>query len=151
MDKGEQTNENGDTALRALFIFVAVIAFTLSPVLKYVDVFWSIMAAAVGGIGIQLMIIGRRSWLWLVGSVPMIAGLMWGADLIYDAVQLRALNQQRCLSIEIDMLAPKPTRDNGADIFQALGCDPQPAAAQKHRQLMKAPTASIRPAPSISK
>ncbi|KQS48251.1 hypothetical protein ASG20_14195 [Sphingomonas sp. Leaf198] len=34
-------------------------------------------------------------------------------------------NDRRCLAIQRDMLSANPRRDDGPDLFQALGCRPQ--------------------------
>lgn len=47
-------NETGrqEASLRALFVFVAVVAYAVSPVFKYADTYSATTAAAVGGIGV---------------------------------------------------------------------------------------------------
>lgn len=82
------------------------------------------------------MIVGRNGRLGNVASLMMIAGLIWGADIVFDAAQVHYANQRRCLSLEADMLGPAPKRANAPDVYQALGCEPQPEAVQR---LLKAP------------
>ncbi|PTQ61014.1 hypothetical protein C8J26_1332 [Sphingomonas aurantiaca] len=61
----------------------------------------------------------------------MIGGLVFGAELIFDATQVHTENQRRCMIIQSDMLSAKPKRSDAADIFQALGCVPQPVAGEE--------------------
>jgi hypothetical protein len=124
LEKTEKS-DSGDASFRALFVFVAVVAYTITPVLKYSDTLLTVLAAGTGGIGVQLMMVGRKTGMGLIGCVLMIGGLVWGADLIFDATQAEIANQKRCLPIEADMLSEKPKRNDNADVFQALGCVPQ--------------------------
>ena len=41
------------------------------------------------------------------------------------AAEARSVNDRRCLAIQRDMLSAQPRRDDGPDVFQALGCRPQ--------------------------
>ncbi|WP_146168783.1 hypothetical protein [Sphingomonas aurantiaca] len=127
----EQGSNQAELSLRALFVFVAVVAYTVSPVLKYADIRWTVLAAAIGGIGVQLMMLGSKSWIGMIGSLLMIGGLVFGAELIFDATQVHTENQRRCMIIQSDMLSAKPKRSDAADIFQALGCVPQPVAGEE--------------------
>jgi hypothetical protein len=47
------------------------------------------------------------------------------APIISSAINDDAANDRRCLVIQRDMLSAKPRRDDGPDVFQALGCRPQ--------------------------
>lgn len=42
-----------------------------------------------------------------------------------QASDARNVNDRRCLAIQRDMLSAQPRRDDGPDLFQALGCRPQ--------------------------
>jgi len=118
-------NESGDVSFRALFVFVAVVAYTITPVLKYSDTKLTVFAAGIGGIGVQLMMVGRKTAIGIMGCILMIGGLVWGANLVFDATQAETANQKRCRPIEADMLSANPKRNDNADVFQALGCVPQ--------------------------
>jgi hypothetical protein len=127
----DKSKERSEISLRALFIFVAGVGFAVSPIMKYADVSSTVMAAGLGGIGIQFMMVGRKTALAIIGSLLLIAGLTLGADAIFSAVKIQEANQKRCLRLEVDMLSPKPAIGNGADVFQALGCEAQPDAADR--------------------
>lgn len=51
----------------------------------------------------------------------LIGALGFGVDAAYPDPH----NEQRCLAIQCDMLRARPRKEDGHDLFQALGCRPQ--------------------------
>jgi hypothetical protein len=49
---------------------------------------------------------------------------LWGKVLLPRTLS-SAANERRCLAVQRDMLSAQPRRDDGPDLFQALGCRPQ--------------------------
>lgn len=67
---------------------------------------------------------------WLV--IPILCAIMSGILAIAGVIVAYAsfepsgrANDRRCLAIQRDMLSAEPRRDDGPDLFQALGCRPQ--------------------------
>lgn len=55
-------------------------------------------------------------------AVAGVGGLLWAAN---GALNNAMLNDRRCFAIQHDMLSAQPRRNDGPDLFQALGCRPQ--------------------------
>lgn len=58
----------------------------------------------------------------IITAVLTIAGIVLFA---FNAKLDDVANTRRCIAIQRDMLSAKPRRDDGPDLFQALGCRPQ--------------------------
>ena len=152
-DKAEMqavADKKAEVALRGFWVVAATAAVITAPVVKWADA--NLISFAVLGcaIGVQMMIAAAiKPRLRVPGILMMLGCLLWSAYIMGTATEERSINQRRCLLIEQDMLSPKPKRENVADVFQALQCEPQPkeleALAKQETLTPSRPPRSARP------
>jgi hypothetical protein len=116
----------------AAAVVAATFAYFSAPLLAFADA--GVVAGAgslfgVGAAGAWLAL--RQRWgLWWQSTYTA-AALAGGLLLAYEITHTVASyghNQERCATIQGDMLSPRPRRSDGPDLFQALGCRPQGGA-----------------------
>lgn len=124
--------ESAKAWFRGLALAAAVLAFCTQPLMRYVDPDWYLAGGTfVGGsfLGLSLFIAEEerlRSIFWGVsGAIMACVGVFFLAVGAARADTASIANDQRCLTIQNDMLSAKPQRSDGPDLFQALGCRPQ--------------------------
>lgn len=114
---------------RATLPASAIAAFAATPLLRFADpaVLWAggyALATAVIVLVISQSLINQK---WLMRAGGALAGL--GLAILFylgdTGMTASKANDKRCLAIQRDMLSAQPRRDDGPDLFQALGCRPQ--------------------------
>ncbi|WP_433910368.1 hypothetical protein [Sphingomonas yabuuchiae] len=124
--------ESARAWFRGSVLAAAVIAFCMQPLMRYVDPDWYLAGGTFLGasfLGFSLFISDEErlhSLLWgAAGAILALAGVYFLAVGAYRADMAAIANDQRCLTIQRDILSAKPRRSDGPDLFQALGCRPQ--------------------------
>ncbi|MEG3089476.1 hypothetical protein [Sphingomonas sp. PB4P5] len=117
------------TAVPILAVGGSVLVFGLSPLLRFADPVQIWIAAIVIAIVLTMNLAQEkaRGQLGLVLSIQIVGyaavgiAVWWASDWTASS----GANDRRCIAIQRDMLSAKPLRDDGPDLFQALGCRPQ--------------------------
>lgn len=110
----------------------AVAAFTLSPLVGWIDPLALATWGAIGAVGIGLVLAAihaadtqRRLALYYNGGFALILVSMLGTGLNVNAMQ-GAMGRWRaqCEALQADMMLLHPHRPDGPALFSALGCKP---------------------------
>lgn len=112
-----------------VLILASVIAYFAVPLLRFADpraLFdaGSMFAFGAAAFYIEVSYSDRRATLILFAGIFLI-GVIEIASVQAEAFKVSRYVDQKCAVIQFDMLSPKPSRENLADAFQALGCRPQ--------------------------
>lgn len=117
---------------RGAVLAAAVVAFCTQPLMRYVDPDWYLAGGTFLGasfLGFSVLIShekrGHAIFWGATGGILACAGIYFLAIGAARADKAAIANDQRCLTIQRDMLSAKPQRSDGPDLFQALGCRPQ--------------------------
>lgn len=136
-------------------IVAATVGYSAAPILRFADADGLAALGLLLGLGIANTVLAasdrmQPNWgatkrhkykeqfahLTILGSM---IGLGW---LVIEAYGHYQANERRCASIQADMLSPKPRREDGADLFQALSCRPQ---GDSTIQFLKTPAGPVSP------
>lgn len=148
MAKAEIKPLDGELFFKGVAAAVAVLAFFVQPVLKFANPDHLVGGAAILSMGIFWVFsdLARDSMskATFIGMAAGLLGYLGIAWTMMDASKQSTINDERCATVQADMLAPNPVRGDSADVFQALGCRPQGVqdyALPKTGRHVKPPTA----------
>lgn len=104
----------------------AIFAYFFQPTLRFAASYHAYEGAFILTLALILAAASfklRRDYLALVfGIGGTILGTYWLNDVVENAAKLAAVNATRCAQIEVEMLKPKPRRDDLPELFSAFGC-----------------------------
>jgi hypothetical protein len=125
----ERSAKFAGAAYPALVIAVAVFAFFMQPVLRFMAYYPAYEGSLALGMGLILVRVASKMDGDVISFVAGFAGVgigaFWLTNAIDAAVVKASTNDKRCYAIEQVMLSKRAPRSDLADLFNALGCRAQ--------------------------
>ena len=107
----------------------AIAAFAATPLVRFADpaALWAGGYALACGVTWVVVAPAMLSGKWMLrfGGAMAVTGMALLFYLGDAGITASKANDKRCLAIQRDMLSAQPRREDGPDLFQALGCRPQ--------------------------
>ncbi|WP_395335087.1 hypothetical protein WBP06_25050 [Novosphingobium sp. BL-8H] len=133
-----------------LVAFVAIIAFSIQPILDFIDPGLFLMSS--GALALGVIVLSRifRGSTSNFDRLLAFVGVLGALSVTYSLIGAMAVagrNDARCAKIEMDMLSAHPKMTNGPDVFQALKCRPQTDADAERLKPTSAPQSAPKPKP----